>query len=332
MSLQQKRARANNAPALPKVPAFCVHARSGNAYTKFAGRQHWFGKADDPQSRARYQRFVAAVLATGSPPSDGQPQRSYTVADLLADYFERFAQHHYKHLADGQPTSTIATLRLVAKTVLRLFSELQAGGFSLIELRALRQCLIEQGLSLKSVNDRVGHTQRIFGWASSEGLIPSEVGVRLRALRPLPKGRSAAHECPPLMPVDWASVEATLPHLSRQQQAVVRTLWLTGARPSEILQLASRLASSFFGTPATWHWWRISAHWVILSTPGPPGCDRSVGNPIVAGRAGLHPTWRPGGGPFSDCRGVPFHAAVAMSIMAASLIDSDAGIDCRRRR
>lgn len=237
---KSKKPHAPLSAARPKVPAFCIHGRSGNAFAKHAGVQHWFGPAEDPRARARYQQFVAALLATGSPPEqvDGVP-RSYTVADLLADYFERHAQHHYKHVADGQPTSTIATLRLVAKTMLSLFGELQARDFSLMELRALRQALIDQSLARKTVNDRVGHAQRIIGWAASEGLVPPENGVRLRALRPLQKHRSAAHECPPRQPVDWGTVEATLPFLSRQLQGIVRTLWLTGARPSEIVQITT---------------------------------------------------------------------------------------------
>lgn len=240
MSEKSKKPRAPVSVAHPKIPAFCIHARSGNAFAKHAGVQHWFGPAADPRARARYQQFVASLLATGSPPAseDGAP-RSYTVADLVADYFERHAQHHYKHVADGKPTSTIATLRLVAKAMLSLFGELQARDFSLLELRALRQALIDQSLARKTVNDRVGHAQRIIGWAASEGLIPPENGVRLRALRPLQKHRSAAHECPPRQPVEWATVEATLPFLSRQLQAIVRTLWLTGARPSEIVQITT---------------------------------------------------------------------------------------------
>jgi hypothetical protein len=65
-----------------------------------------------------------------------------------------------------------------------------------------------------------------------------------------------------------------------------------------------------FGLPAMVRL-RDSAHGDILSTPGPPGCDRSVGNPM--GPEGGDPTLRPGGVSLSGCRGVPFHAAVATS-------------------
>jgi hypothetical protein len=55
--------------------------------------------------------------------------------------------------------------------------------------------------------------KRMFKWAASAELAPSGVYHRLPVVEGLRRGRSAACETGPVLPVEVALVERTLPHL-----------------------------------------------------------------------------------------------------------------------
>lgn len=64
--------------------------------------------------------------------------------------------------------------------------------------------------------------------------MPAEVAVALRLLPGLKRGRSAAREPEPVLPVPWSQVAPALPFLRRQVRGIVEVLWWTGARVTEI--------------------------------------------------------------------------------------------------
>lgn len=90
-----------------------------------------------------------------------------------------------------------------------------------------------EGNSRRYINDNVDRIRRMFRWAASEELIPSEIVVALATVESLPKGRSEARETEPIAPVDDAVVDVTLPRLPPAVADMVRFQRLTGARPGE---------------------------------------------------------------------------------------------------
>jgi integrase len=93
------------------------------------------------------------------------------------------------------------------------------------------------GISRREVNKRAGKLKRVFKWAASEELVPANVYHALATVAALKAGRTSAKELPPILPVDAATVKATLPHLPRVVKAMVRFSQLTGCRPGEVCQL-----------------------------------------------------------------------------------------------
>jgi integrase len=80
----------------------------------------------------------------------------------------------------------------------------------------------------------MGRIVRLFKWAVSKELIPQTVHQRLTTVEGLREGRSPARESPPVTPVADATVDATIPHLTRPVAAMVKIQRLTGARPGEV--------------------------------------------------------------------------------------------------
>ncbi len=215
-------------------PRLCKHKRSGRGYAKFNGRQIWFGPFDDPATHVEFARYKAEWLAAGRR-SDGVTQDGVLVGDLVASYLVHAAAYYRK--PDGTPTHEIVNVRYTAKPLLELYATLPVEEFTIRQLKAVRQRMVDGGLARRTVNQRVARVVRIFAWGAQEQLLRAEVWGGLKALRPLQAGRSEAHETPPVEPVDWKDVEAVLEHLAAPVRGLVLLQWYTGMRPGEATQL-----------------------------------------------------------------------------------------------
>ena len=105
------------------------------------------------------------------------------------------------------------------------------------KLKALRQVMIDEGLSRGVVNQRVGRIRRMFKWAVAEELVLEPVYRALLAVDGLKAGRSSAREIGPVQPVLDEHVNATLPLLSRPLRGLVQVQRLTGMRPGEVMRM-----------------------------------------------------------------------------------------------
>ena len=106
--------------------------------------------------------------------------------------------------------------------------------FRVRSLEAVRQLMIDNGVSRKVVNQRVGCIRRCFKWAEGKELAPAGTISHLMALTHLKPGRSEAKERDSVEPVEWERVKPTLFHLSEKLRAMVLFQWWTGARPGEV--------------------------------------------------------------------------------------------------
>jgi hypothetical protein len=93
----------------------------------------------------------------------------------------------------------------------------------------------------RAANRRVALIKRIFKWAVAEELAPPAVHQAVAAVAGLQKGRTAAHETKPVMPVNDAVVDATLPNLGRHVRGLVEFQRLTGCRPGEACAVSRRV-------------------------------------------------------------------------------------------
>ncbi len=155
----------------------------------------------------------------------------------MADGFLEWAGGYY--LKEGKPTNQVLLIRLALKVLRELYGREPACTFGPLALKACREQFVEQGLVRTECNRRTRIIVQAFRWSVENELIPALNLEALKAVKGLPKGRSAAHESEPVRPVADAHVDAILAHLSGQVRAMVELERLTGMRPNEVVQMTT---------------------------------------------------------------------------------------------
>jgi integrase len=218
------------------VPKYRHHKGSGQAFVQVKGKRHYLGSFGSPKSKEAYARFVAelAVNSVATLPLATADKPALAVVELCAAYLD-FAEAYY--VKSGRTTSHIGTVKRAIGAVRELYGHAPAATFGPLTLRAVQQRLVEMDHSRTTINSTCGAIKRMFKWAASHELVPVATYQALATVPGLRSGRTAAREPAPIMPVDDAVVEATLPHLPHVVADMVRFQRLTGCRPTEVCQL-----------------------------------------------------------------------------------------------
>ena len=218
------------------VPAYRLHKPSGQARVIVGGEHIYLGRYGSTESREKYARIIAesstGQLGGTKPTSNGGALPELSINELILSYW-RFAETYYSK--DGEPTKELACMREALRPVRKLYGGSRVRDFGPKALKAVRQFMVEQGLSRGLINHRVGRVKRVFKWAVAEELIPPSVHHALQAVTGLRYGRTEAREAEPVRPVKDKWVDAVLPHVSPQVAAMIRVQRLTGMRPCEVV-------------------------------------------------------------------------------------------------
>ena len=212
------------------TPKYRKHKASGQAIVTLCGKDHYLGPHGTKASKVEYDRLVAEWLSQGRP-AHAIPAGDISIVELAASYW-KFAVGYYRK--NGKPTDTIAGIRGSIRWLKNLYGNTSAADFGPLALKSIQNQLIEAGQSRRYINDNIDRIRRMFRWAASEELIPGSIPQALSTVDGLRKGRTKARESTPILPVDEATIEATLPHLSPVVADMVRFQRLTGCRPGEV--------------------------------------------------------------------------------------------------
>ncbi|MBK8975075.1 MAG: tyrosine-type recombinase/integrase [Planctomycetes bacterium] len=218
-------------------PSYRLHAPSGQAIVTIAGRTIYLGPYGSPESRQRYERALGEHAARGRFVSSARLRAGIAVDDLIAGYWKHAEEYYRK---DGRPTSELSVLRLACRYLHRIYGSTSASEFGPLKLKAVRERMIEDGLTRTTVNGYVARIKQAFRWGVENELVPAAVFHGLQAVRGLARGRTRAREPQPVRPVGDAEVEAVLPHLPPAIAAMVELQLWTGMRPGEVVQMRGR--------------------------------------------------------------------------------------------
>ncbi|MCX7424388.1 MAG: site-specific integrase [Planctomycetia bacterium] len=221
------------------VPKYRHHKGSGQSFVQVAGKRHYLGKWNTPASKERYSRFVAELASspTATPPPTAQDASTITVVEVAAAYLDHAERYYQK---DGRPSGHLPPLRAALRILRQLYGSVPAADFGPLALRALQQKMVADGAARSYINQHTGQTKRLFKWAVSVELLPPSVYHALVTVPGLKRGRTAARETAPILPVADELVEATLPYMPPIVAAMVQFQRLTGCRPGEVCQLRPR--------------------------------------------------------------------------------------------
>ena len=218
------------------IPKYRKHRASGQAVVTLSGVDCYLGPYGTKISRLEYDRVVGEWLAAGRqlPAKDVS---ALTIVELLARYWKHAKQYYRK---DGRPTGELDNVRYALRPLRERYGHTLVCDFGPLAIKALQAHMIQNGLSRKVINSRIGKIRRVFRWAVSEQLIPDNVLAGLESVEGLKQGRTDARETEPVGPVEDSVVEATLAHLPEVVADMVRLERLAGCRPGEICSLRPR--------------------------------------------------------------------------------------------
>jgi integrase len=211
------------------VPKYQKHRASGQAVISINGRDHSLGPHGTKASKLEYDRLITEWLSSGRSHSFGSPSPALTVVELLADYLN-YAAAYYGKGPRGEYPQIVRAMRPLRDPYGRTAVE----DFGVSQFKSVRKYASTPGRSRNYVNEIMGRVVRMFKWAAAEGLIPASVPQNLAIVPGLRRGKCNLHDHAPILPVDDAVVDATLPHLSDIVADMERPQRSTGMRPAEV--------------------------------------------------------------------------------------------------
>lgn len=215
----------------PRVPSYRRHKPTNQAVVTINGKDHYLGKWNTKPSKLEYDRLIAEWIANGRQLRTGSET---TVVEVINAY-RKFAERYYRK--NGQVTREYGCIKEALKIVRELYGRTNANDFGPLALKAVRQRMIDKGWSRGYINKSVGRIRRCFKWAVENELVRPDMYHGLMAVSGLRKGRSEAREPEPVLPIDDATVQATLPHVSPVVADMIRLQRLTGCRPEDVCNL-----------------------------------------------------------------------------------------------
>lgn len=204
---------------------------SGNYFVKFAGKSHYLGK--DRAVAERKYRFMIAEHYGRSFSTPGVTN-SITVKELIEQYVTAELQRSSEKWKSKREHVFVQVKRHVSEN----YGELAAEDFGPKAFKAVRQLMAEEeGRNVSYVNMLASKLRAAWRWGVSEELVSESSYRRLMTVKELQVGDHGLAPAKTVVPVPEDLYSATLPYLSETMADVVRLLWITAARPGEILAL-----------------------------------------------------------------------------------------------
>ncbi len=213
-----------------RLPSYRLHKASGQGITNIRGKDFYFGPFQDPESRRKYNKLLAEYLASNRSTAFQVQADEIYIAECVVAYLS-FAKDYYRVSTEYE------NLYLASKPLMELYADTKAADFGPVQFKAIRAWWINREVSRQYVNKQMKRLLRIIKWLVQEGKMEASIHHALKCVDPLRKGRSQAHERPPVEPIDDVIVEATVPWMTNVVAAMVRFQRLTGARPGEVCAL-----------------------------------------------------------------------------------------------
>jgi integrase len=216
-------------------PAYRNYRPKKLAVVRIDGKDHYLGAYGSEASYERYHRLIADWLAhsgSATVPTTSALATipSLTISELIWRYWQ-FVREYYRK--NDEPTSEQHCIRSALRPLRRLFGRTPACEFGPKSLKLVREHMIAAGWCRPTINKNIHRVKRLFAWGVEQELVEVRIHQALATVRGLARGRSEAAERPPVRPVTLEQIDATLPHLSPNLQAMIRFQRLTGCRPTE---------------------------------------------------------------------------------------------------
>lgn len=217
-------------------PPLKLHKHSGQYRAYIDGGYIYFGRDFD----AARERYLQAL-------SRSESQARGTIAELCRHVL-LWAETEYKKCGRwrGEAPTIKYALRFLdcSVTVQSPFGpctvylpSLRPDEFRAPHLSAIQKAMIAKKLSRTYINGQIRRIVKVFVRGRLDGLVSAETVADLKLLPPVRRGHPTVHETGRVLSVDDATIDATMPALSKLMQDIVRILRLDGMRVGELCPL-----------------------------------------------------------------------------------------------
>lgn len=184
-------------------------------------------------SKTEHARVCAVVAANNGIYSDAKTGLAVNEAMV------RYVKYIEASLIDGEGNQlpSVASIKSALSILKTLFGSTPLCEFGAPQLKACRALMVDEGRVRRQCNKRTNEIRRFFKWCVEEELVTRLILEALRAVSPLMPGRAGLKERDPRRPAEPEAVEKVLTFLPPAPAAMVKLLRLTGARPSEIMNM-----------------------------------------------------------------------------------------------
>jgi integrase len=219
-----------------RTPSYRLHKPAGQAVVTLNGRDLYLGRFGSPESRAEYDRTIVEWISNGRrlPAPTSGAGSDLSVNEVAVAYLAFVDSYYVKH---GTPKSEPTGIRHSIRPLRQLYGDTMAKDFGPLQLKAVRQAMVDAGHCRNEVSKRTGRIVRLFKWAVGEAMVPPSVYHGLQAVSCLRRGPADVRESEPVKPVPDALVDAIEPYVSRQIWAMIQLQRLTGMRPGEVCSM-----------------------------------------------------------------------------------------------
>jgi site-specific recombinase XerD len=150
--------------------------------------------------------------------------------------YRKWAIKYYRH-PDGKPTGTADNIAPLMRRLRQWYGKLPLSEFTPLAFKDVIKRLINEGLSISTVNDYIARVKHMFRWGVSEELVGEPLQRRLDTVSSEHQGRSEAKPKRIVQAIADDIVEKTIPRMPVIVQSMVQLQRLTGMRPAEVCQI-----------------------------------------------------------------------------------------------
>jgi len=118
--------------------------------------------------------------------------------------------------------------------LVKLFRDVPCSQFGPKKLQELQQAFISSGKVRKQINKSISRVKSVFRWGVTQEFVSVQVVMALDCVKGIREGRSQAKESTPVLPVPDRDLQDSLKMMTVNVAGIVKLLWMTGARVSEI--------------------------------------------------------------------------------------------------
>ena len=137
-----------------KVPSYCHHKASGNAYVRIYGSDHYLGQYGSPESHEKYEQLIAEWRVkqqerSAAKVANLQPTvaNTITINEMILRYI-LFAVTYYVN-RHGEQTKELQEMKYALKPLKKLYGRTLVRDFGPLALKAIQQHMVGQKHSVE---------------------------------------------------------------------------------------------------------------------------------------------------------------------------------------